>query len=97
MEHVPCQPTVESDFSVEARLTLLTTAFAAMFLLSFLLHAFGGLMQNDAERLMRGLPSQGLFGRSRARPRACVVTKSFHRVLVMSMILRRLPRVDERE
>ena len=39
----------------------LAAAFAALFLLSWVLHAFGGLMQNNEERSMRGLPSQGLF------------------------------------
>lgn len=39
----------------------LATAFAVLFLLSFVLHAIGGLMQSNEERMTRGLPGQSLF------------------------------------
>jgi hypothetical protein len=38
----------------------LATAFAALFLTSFIAHAIGGLMQSNEERMTRGLPSQSL-------------------------------------
>jgi hypothetical protein len=38
----------------------LATAFAALFVLSFVLHAIGGLMQSNEERMTLGLPAQSL-------------------------------------
>jgi succinate dehydrogenase hydrophobic anchor subunit len=39
----------------------LATAFAVLFLLSFVLHAIGGVMQSNEERMTRGLPGQSLI------------------------------------
>jgi hypothetical protein len=38
----------------------LAVAFFALFLLSFVLHGVGGLLQSNEERVLRGLPSQSL-------------------------------------
>ena len=40
---------------------VLATAFAVLFLLSLVLHAIGGLIQSNEERMTRGLPSQSLI------------------------------------